>query len=256
MSSGINSNIVKGGALIHDTARFLRAWDSSLSGAENLRRVAHENVLGLPTMSRAADVAQYALRPRFVNTDHSVIGGLQALLDHRDPFLDACYFETTRADKLLRRFAECALIGWYGEGRLGVDVDITRNWLNDLVHNGDMPAWSDYLRRRVSQGLIATLRDFGRLRGPRNSPRKTIAPPGITACGFAYVAFRLYQQGKSSRRILASTVWRRWLLDQASVDDMLVRLAALGVVYYSRAGSTVRIDWRVNSLEEAAYAAV
>lgn len=256
MSRRLNSNIVKGGALVSDTARFLRAWDGSLSDTDNLRRVTDENVLGLPTLSRAADVAQYALRPRYVNVNHNVISGMQALLDHRAPFLDACYFETTRADKLLRRFAERALTGWYGEGRLGVDVDITRNWLDNLVHNGEIPAWSDYLRRRVSQGLVATLRDFGRLRGPRKSPRKTIAPPGITVPGFSYVAFRLYQKGKTSRGIVASTVWRRWLLDQRRVEDLLYRLAALGVVYYSKAGSTVRIDWRVNSLEEAAYAAV
>ena len=41
----------------------------------------------------------------------------------------------------------------------------------------------------------------------------------------------------------------------ARVDEMLHRLVSLGVVYYSVAGSTLRIDWRANSLLEVARAA-
>lgn len=255
MNGAINSNIVKGGALINDTIRFVRAWDSSLSNTENLRRVAEENVLGLPSTSRSADVAQYVLRPRFVNVNHNVIDGLRALLGYRDPFIDACYFEATRADHLLRRFAEGALPEWYSKGRLMANTDLTRRWLEDLERSGDLPAWSDYLKQRVSQGLVATLRDFGRLRGSRQSPHKTIASPGITVGGFSYVAYRLNQQGESSRGTLASSVWRRWLLDEAQVEELVIRLATLGVVYYSRVGTTARIDWRVNSLAEAVHAA-
>ncbi len=79
--------------------------------------------------------------------------------------------------------------------------------------------------------------------------------PGISVGGFAYVAFRLHQQGESSRAILTSPVWRCWLLDDARVDEMMHRLVSLGVVYYSVVGSTLRIDWRVDSLVEVARVA-
>ena len=118
-----------------------------------------------------------------------------------------------------------------------------------------IPDWSPNIRDRVARGLLAALRDFGRLTGARSSSKKEIARPGISDGGFAYVAYRLHQQGESSRAILDSPVWRRWLLDRPRSTSMMHRLAVLGVVYYSVAGSTLRIDWRVDALAEVARAA-
>ena len=119
-----------------------------------------------------------------------------------------------------------------------------------------MPDWSSNIRDRVARGMMAALRDFGRLTGTRSSSKKEISRPGISIGGFAYVAFRLHQEGRSSRAILASPAWRCWLLDDDRVDEMMHRLASLGVVYYSVAGSTLRIDWRLGSLLEVARVVV
>ncbi len=43
--STLSSNIVKGGALIEDTARFVEVWDDSVGGEVLLERVVHDNVL-------------------------------------------------------------------------------------------------------------------------------------------------------------------------------------------------------------------
>ncbi len=56
--------------------------------------------------------------------------------------------------------------------------------------------------------------------------------------------------------MLVSPVWRRWLLDKSRVDELMHRLASLGILFYSVAGSTLRIDWRIDSLAEVARAAV
>jgi hypothetical protein len=45
------------------------------------------------------------------------------------------------------------------------------------------------------------------------------------------------------------------LLDARSVNDLLTRVDHLGLVHYSRAGSAVRIDWRLNDLGEVVRAA-
>lgn len=253
--STLSSNIVKGGALIEDTARFVEVWDESLGGEELLNRVVHDNVLGLPTQSRASAVATYVLRPRFVTPGPDVPVALRAILTDRAAFADACYYEATRADALLGRFAEEAIFDWHESGQLVVDVDLVEWWLDGLAAAGVVAAWSSSLKRRVAQGLVATLRDFGRLEGATKSPRKEIARPGISTGGFGYTAYRLHQQGESGRGILRSAVWRRWLLDEKRVDEMMNRLASLGVVFYSVAGSTLRIDWRVDSLVEVARAA-
>lgn len=256
MNTGLTSNITKGGALIEDTVQFILSWDSSLSRTENLKRVTEENILGLPTLSRAASVAHYALGPRFVDTDHEVLNVLRALLNNRRSFIDACYFEATRADELLGRFAEEAITNWYKDGQSKVNTESVESWINDLAVEGNIPMWSDSLRRRAAQGLIATLRDFGRLDGVPGSRHKKIARPNISGGGFAYAAYRLHQLGLPSRGILRSTVWHRWLLDHSRVEALLHQLVNCRVLYYSVVGSTMRIDWQVDSLEEAVRAAL
>jgi hypothetical protein len=72
----------------------------------------------------------------------------------------------------------------------------------------------------------------------------------------AKMRVRLKQQELSSRAILSSEVWRRWLLDGRRVDELMHRLAGLGIVYYSVAGSSLRIDWRVDTLPEVVRAAL
>lgn len=252
--NGLSPNIVKGGALLNDTVQFMLAWNHSLTPKQNLDRVVKENLLGLPSRSRAADIASYAFAPRFVKPGPEVTKALQSLLQNRPSFVDACYYEATRADALLARFAQEAIMGWYAEGRRQIDVGTVRDWLSDIAIAGIISIWSDTLTQRVAQGLIATLRDFGRLHGAQRSHRKEIVQPGMSIGGFAYVAYRLHQQGKSSRAILSSEVWKRWLLNSDQVDELMHRLASIGIVYYSVAGSVLRIDWRVESLQEIADA--
>jgi hypothetical protein len=252
----MSSNIVKGGALIHDTRLFVEAWDDDLPRGDNLHRIVDGNALGLPTQSRASDVTTYALRPRFVDPGPEVLKALRILRSASDGFVDACYFEATRADELLARFAEEAISSWYGEGRISVTVDLAEQWLVQLADKGDVADWSENLRRRVAQGLVATLRDFGRLEGPRRSPNKRIANPGISFPGFAYVAFRLQEMVSSARAVVSSPVWRRWVLDEQRIDDLFHRAATHGLLYFSTAGTALRIDWRLHSLEEVIRVAV
>jgi hypothetical protein len=100
--------------------------------------------------------------------------------------------------------------------------------------------------------LLAALRDFGVLKG---AVRKEFNPPGMTAMGFAYVAYREYQRGTSARALVESTIWRRWLLDARWVNDLLTQVDRLGLLHYARAGSAVRIDWRAGNLAEVVRAA-
>ena len=76
--------------------------------------------------------------------------------------------------------------------------------------------------------------------------------PRMTPHGFAYVAFREHEQGASSRALFASPVWRRWLLDATRVAELFNQAERIGVLRFSQAGSAVRVDWRVGSLEEVA----
>lgn len=249
------SNIMKVGAHLDDTKALVSVWDEGATADENVERIVGDNLLGLPSNSRANDVMVRALRPRFIAPDAAIVEALAELTSRADDFRDACYYELTRVDALVAAFVEEQLNDWWDEGRVAIETSDAREWVDKLAADGRVPDWSSNIRDRVARGMMAALRDLGRLTGVKSSPNKEIARPGISTGGFAYTAYRLHQQGESSRGILGSRVWRRWLLDQDRVDEMMHRLASLGVVFYSVAGSTLRIDWRVDSLVEVARAA-
>lgn len=254
--TGLTSNIMKVGAHLGDTRVLVGVWDDRLSDDANVTQIIDENLLALPSHSRARDVMVRAMRPRFIEPAAGIVPALRCLSRTSSAFRDACYYELTRVDALVTAFVAEQIPTWWDEGRTVISTSDAREWIDKLVVDERVPRWSTNIRDRVARGMMAALRDLGRLTGRRSSPRKEIARPGISVGGFAYVAYRLHQQGNSSRAILASTVWRRWSLDEERVDEMMHHVASTGVVLYSIAGSTLRIDWRACSLAEVADAIV
>lgn len=247
-----NSNIQKGGALLDDTRRLVEAWSDDLSPAENLARILDENVLGKRSRMRAEDVLRRILKPRFVDPGVHVIAALRGLLTKPPSFREACYYEASRDDRLLAVFVEEHLFESFQAGRTTVTIEETTDWLEVLADKGDAPLWSDSVRIKVARGLLAALRDFAVLEGGAN---KRFATPRMTPSGFSYVAFREYEQGRSSRALVDSHIWRRWLLDDSRIGDLFLQAERLGVLRFSRVGSSVRIDWAVTRLEEVTGAA-
>jgi hypothetical protein len=246
----LSSNLVKGGALLDDTRRFVEVWDDGARVDANLDRIITENLLGHRSRKRSADVVKYGLKRRVIDGAPGCIPALRALLAQPVGFREACYYETARAEGLLASFAEGPLFGWYQQGRLGVTTADVEPWLRRLSAVGELPEWSEQVTSRAAQGLLSALRDFGVLTGAKRAQRKEFASPTLTAAGFAYVAFREREQGASGRALVESTIWRRWLLDDRWVHDLFTQADRLGVLHYARAGSAVRIDWRINDLAE------
>lgn len=245
-------NIQKGGALLPDARRLVEVWDLTELADANLARVAGGNLLGKTTRRRLDDVLRRCLVPRLVAPGPQVIAALKQLLaDHR-AFVEALYYETSRDEVLLAAFAEGPCFSWYEAGRARVMIDETVAWLAEQTGAGVLPEWSPTVRIKVARGLLAALRDFQVLEG---EAVKRFAPPQLSVRGFAYVAFRLHEQGASSTAVVTSPVWRRWLLGPDRVEDLLHQAARAGVLTYGSAGTAVRIDWHVGTLEESVRAA-
>jgi len=241
-------NIQKGGALLADARRLVDLWDIEASPKVNLRRIADENLLGKATRRRLDDILLRSLAPRFVAPGPQVIVALKTLLSDHRAFTEAAYFETARDEALLGAFAEGPCFGWYESGRSRVTIDDTTAWLGEQAAAGILPEWSPTVRTKVGRGLLAALRDFLILDG---ATIKRFVPPHLSLRGFAYVAFRLHEQGASSTKIATSLVWRHWLLGAERVDDLLRQAARAGILTYGSAGTAVRIDWHVGSVEDA-----
>jgi hypothetical protein len=240
-------NIQKGGALLDDCRRVVEAWEPELDPAANLERISANNLLGKTSRTRTDDVLRRIIGPRLVEPGPHIIPALKAFLADPRAFREACYYETSRDEPLLASFAEGPLFQLWASGRIGIQVDDVTGWLMEQQREGRTGAWSDQVRTKVARGLLAALRDFGILTGART---KEIAPPDMTPRGFVYVAWRLHEQGASSRALATSPTWRRWLLGPARIDDLFTQAARLGMLSIVTAGSAVRIDWHARCLEE------
>lgn len=246
--SAISSEIIKGGALLEDTRRFLERWDLAQDPSENLRRFSCTDLLG-KTEARRRDVLN-RLKERFVTPGADIIRALKRLIDDPLAFRIACYYETARSDPLFAAFAEEALFPWARDGRREVDVRAVLEWVRS---NPQVPVWSEYTTLRVCRGLLSALRDFGILEGPARGRRKRIVHvhPGMR--GFAYVALRERHRLGSDRALLASTAWHWYLLDSEAVRRLFLEADRAGILRFYEAGSIVRIDWFVRDLEEVAH---
>ena len=240
-------NIQKGGAMLDDTRQVIEVWDDAEDPAANMHRIAEANLLGKTSRKRSDDVLRRIIGPRYVTPGPEVIPALRSLRDDPRAFREACFYETARDEQLLAAFAEGPIFDWYSDGRIGVTVDEAKAWLESLTRSGELPEWTDTVRTKVARGLLAALRDFGVLNG---AVRKEFNAPGMSAKGFAYVAYREHQRGVSARALVESTIWRRWLLDARWVNDLLTQVDRRGLLHYARAGSAVRIDWRAVNLGE------
>lgn len=248
----LTSNIQKGGALLEDSRRLVEVWDPNLSTDDNMAAIVAGNLLGKASQTRTGDVLRRILRPRFVEPGSQVIAALNILTTHPRSFAEACYYEASRDDALLGLFAETRLMEMFESGRIAVAVPDAVAWLDDLAAEGQVPSWSETIKTKVSRGLLAALRDFGVLGG---AVHKEILSPHLSLPGFAYVAFRLHEQGESSRAVVTSRVWRRWLLTDPRISDLFREADRVGLLRFSEAGSVVRVDWLVQSLPEVASVA-
>ena len=250
MKVAYSTRIIKGGALLEESRRFVESWDDELTTEINLEQFLTQNLLGKRSRSRAEDTIAI-LRQRFVEPGPEIIRALRSLTIRADSFRDACYFETARNDELLAYTAAQALRRLRDRGGSMIRVSDLERELLERPPDETIRAWGQSTRTRVIHGLLSALRDFGVLAGRAN---KRIAPSHITFTGFVYVLGRLRQLTSSSHELVTSDTWGWWLLDDSQVRSQLLEADREGVLRYRDAGSTVRIDWRIDGLEEVVRA--
>jgi hypothetical protein len=173
------TRIIKAGALLADTKILLAHWDGSIPPRENLERFRRENIFGKASRSRVEDVLAI-FRQRYL-TDPGITRALVALVRNGFPAegLDKIlYFHAAQSDRLLHDVGTEVLAPLHAQGRTDVASDDIRAMFARWVDEGKISGqWSDYTMRRVTQGVLATLRDFGILQGAAN---KRIAPSPLT----------------------------------------------------------------------------
>lgn len=248
-----SSKIIKAGALLPDTKALLSAWNPGLSVSENLQRVRRQNLLGKTSRSRAEDILAI-FRQRYL-VEETVALALASIVKHQSNgnFLDRIlYFHSVRADLLLRDVVIELLVPHWSRGVMEIDVQEIESALRKWVEEGKTSGpWGDSTVRRVTQGVLSTLRDFGVLQGAVN---KRIAPAYLSVQAFAYIAFYLKQHQPSGTKLLDLVDWKLFFLPREGVERFLLEAHQHGLLEYHVAGSVTRLTFPVETLEEYANA--
>lgn len=249
--SPYTTKIIKAGALLPDTKALLSCWDPGQSVADNLRQIRHRNLLAKTSRSRVEDILAI-FRQRYLG-EESVTKALAYLVQNRcngksiDRIL---YFHTARADALLRDVVIDVLVPRWAQGMTQVSVAELHRTLRQWVLAGKTTSiWNDGTLRRVVQGLLATLRDFGVLQG---AVHKRIAPAYLSLLAFCYIAFYLKQKQTSGTKLLNMEEWKLFFLSREGVERFLVEAHQHGLLEYHAAGSATRLTFPASTLEEYA----
>ena len=246
-----SSKIIKATALLGDTKTLLSHWDVSATAADNFQRLQRENVFGKASRSRVEDILNI-FRQRFM-AEESVTKALVLLVNERFPTasLDRIlYFHAARADRLLFDVVTELFFEKQAKGLVDLDATEVQRSIQKWVTDGKTAsAWSEITTLRVTQGLLAALRDFGVLQGAVN---KKIAPAYLPVEAFAYIAFYLKRHQPSGAKLVELPDWRLFFLPLEGVERFLFDAHQHGLLEYHAAGTVTRLTFPANTLEEYA----
>ncbi len=253
LSSSFSTKIIKAGALLADTKILLAHWDESSSLTENLTRLRRDNPFGKTSRSRIEDILPI-FRERYLASDDKLRALIRLARDlPPGKTLDRIlFFHAVESDPLLRAVVLDFIWPLHAAGKHSVTVNALVEKLLGYSREGRTSVkWREETARRVAQGILSLLRDFGLLEGV---VRKSIVSPFLPAEAFAYVAFLLSRPpwALSGPRLLATEEWRVFLLGPEAVERGLLEAHQAGLLQFQAAGSIVRIQFPSDSAE--AYA--
>src|SRR5258708_3105650 len=248
-----STKIIKAGALLDDTRTLFAHWDVSVGRTANLQRLRDQNVFGKTSRTRVENVLAI-FRQRYLGSPASA-NALATLAQGGVPsqvLSPVFYFHAAQSDALLHDVVTGLLAPMLPHGRVEVTLSQVLGFVQQHVRAGaTVSQWGDATSRRVAQGVLATLRDFGVMSG---SVKKYLTPLYLPVEAFAYIAFVLSQQGGSGERLLKSDEWRLFFLSSELVERFFIEAEMQRLLHYSAAGRVVRVDFPTESIEEYARA--
>jgi len=246
------SRIIKASALIADTKVLLSEWNLDQPVVDNLDRARRENIFGKASRGRVKDILRIFRQRYFDDADLGTAlvrlgqGGIPA--QWLDPLL---YFFAAQNDRTLRDIVAKVIYPRHRAGYTDLPIEIVTRAIRNWVAEGKTKTpWNDQTIRRVAQGVMATLRDFGVLQG---AVHKRIAPVYLPTPSFALVAFWLQQRERSGDLVLHSDDWKLFFLPVEGVERFFIEAHQEHLLTYHAAGSVIRIEFPAANLAEYAH---
>jgi hypothetical protein len=247
--------IAKVTALIPDTKAFLEMWDLNLDVSANLENIRHTNVFGSASRSRADDMLR-VFRQRYFE-DPQIGRALAILVQGQVPgqwITPLFYYYAAKNDPTLHDLVLDVIYTRKKNGYTDISVEIVKQQLREWVADGKTASsWTEKTILYVAQHALAALRDFGVLQGKKT---KSITPIYLPVESFAFIAFELWRQLGSGEKVLHSPEWKLLFLSTLGVERFFFEAHQERFLAYDAAGSIIRLEFPLNSLEEMAHVLV
>jgi len=245
------SKIIKAGALIQDAKLTLSNWDEKESISENLTRLQEKNIFGKASRKRIQEMLRI-FRERYLENE-AVRLALSKYVDAKlndEALRLILFFHAADVDLLFHDIVIEYLDQLHSQGGVLVTTDDFAKILKRWNEEGRMTShWGDVTMNRAARNLATTLRDFGILQGAVN---KRLLSVSVPIAAFAHVAFYMYSHNPSGINVLNHPDWKLFFLSTQSVERLFLEAHQYGLLSYYAAGSTIRLTFPANKLEEYA----
>lgn len=241
------------GALLPDTKTMLAHWNLDLDATANLAQMQAENVFAKTSRTRIPEMLK-TFRERYLE-DADVAAALVTLVHEGASdavLLPILFYLAAQSDPLLYDVTTEFLASLRTRGQATVRTEDVARWLDEQVAAGRAErAWSEVTIRRLAQGLLSTLRDFGVLQG---KAMKRVAPVYLPTPSFAFLAKLLSRRLHSGDRLLHAPDWQLYFLSQAAVEHLFLEAHQERLLEYHAAGRVIRVEFPAPTLKEYAHA--
>ncbi len=244
------TRLLKGSALLAQMRILVRLWEEGLSPRQVVSEVAMRHEFGVISSRRVNDIVRSVFVPRYVKGRPPDAWRFLRPFEEVDAPLSAVrplyYLYAARSEALMGDFVRKALYRHYLDGLVTVRVEDALRFIDEAEADGHiLEPWSQSVRARIAQHLLAALRDFGILEG---RARKRIAAPYLPVLPFAHIAFLLTQERRGAA-VFEHPDWRLFLLRPEAVERLFIEADRDGLLRYNAAGSIVRIDFPEEDLD-------
>jgi len=242
------------GAMIDEMRLLVARFDPQTPIDAWVDALIRDNVLGKASRSWTRDVTRGVFIQRLVNGYYEKASKHLRILAEAGADVSTIrtllYYHTAKNDLFLYDFVTTALYERFYVGHLDIAADDVFQFIQKCDPEPFNNPWSDDVARRLSRGVMATLRDFGILEGVA---KKKIAHFYLPIDAFACIAFLIQSTVASGEMILNSSDWKLFLLNSQRVERMFLEAHQHGLLNYHAAGNIVRIEFKGESIEEVAH---
>jgi len=251
-NASYTTRLQKGGALFEDMRRIIMVWSDEISKENIIPFLARS--LAKSSISRVRDIYTDAFRPRFIGGSPPDAWRLAKILENEKADVEVLrafyYWITARTEAPLYEFVSEFVFSKSRSPDRQIRISETISWLSHRL-NQQGKSWTPVVTKKVAQGMLAALRDFGILEG---NARKQVEAKGLSAKAFAIIAFCLHGMGASSQELVSHPDWRIFLLSEVSVERLFLECHQFGWLKFYSAGDLKRVEFPNKTFLEFSHA--